>query len=213
MVWSGCKRKKLFGVATLLAPHVQLEGYTEHLQARVLSTIIQCKGLKLAVLNVYAPIEDSKQAAKTAFYSALDKAKKKLDEHPRHKVITLGDFNSTISSRSRESGAWDDVLGHNNANQIDTNDNGEKMLTWCLKHRMKILNSMFRSKRIHRGTWRNPKTGRWKRLDYICTSGWLAKFASSCRVLLDHQFCFKLTTGSSFWTSSSLKQNKRSSTT
>ena len=24
MVWTGCKRKKLFGVATLLAPHVQL---------------------------------------------------------------------------------------------------------------------------------------------------------------------------------------------
>ena len=141
--------------------------------------------------SVYAPIEDSKQAAKTAFYSALDKAKKKLDDHPRHKVITLGDFNYAISSRSRDSGAWDNALGHNNANQIETNDNGEKMLTWCLKHRMKILNIMFRSKRIHRGTWRNPKTGRWKRLDYICTSGWLAKFASSCRVFIGPSVLFQ----------------------
>ena len=191
MVWTGCKRKKLHGVATLLAPHVQLESYTEHLPARILSTIIQCKGLKLAVLNVYSPTEDSKQAAKTAFYSALDKAKKKLDEHPRHKMIVLGDFNSTISSSSKDSGAWDDVLGHNNADKIDTNDNGDKMLAWCLKHQMKILNSMFRSKRIHRGTWKNPRTGRWKRIDYICTSGWLAKFAKSCRVFIGPSVLFQ----------------------
>ena len=191
MVWTGCKRKKLHGVATLLAPHVQLESYTEHLPARILSTIIQCKGLKLAVLNVYSPTEDSKQAAKKAFYSALDKAEKKLDEHPRHKMIVLGDFNSTISSSSKDSGAWDDVLGHNNADKIDTNDNGDKMLAWCLKHQMKILNSMFRSKRIHRGTWKNPRTGRWKRIDYICTSGWLAKFAKSCRVFIGPSVLFQ----------------------
>ena len=194
MVWTGCKRKKLFGVATLLAPHVQLENHTEHLPARILSTIINCKGLKLAVLNVYSPTEDGKPSAKTAFYSALDKAKKKLDEHPRHKVITLGDFNATISASSKDSGAWDDVLGHNNADrngELETNENGDKMLAWCLKHQMKILNSMFRSKRIHRGTWKNPRTGLWKRIDYICTSEWLAKFAKSCRVFIGPSVLFQ----------------------
>ena len=190
MVWSGCKRKKLFGVAILLAPHVQLESHSEHLPARILSCVVQCKGLKLAVLNVYAPTDEASPTTKTAFYSALGKAKLKLDEQPRHKVITLGDFNATISSSSKDSGAWDHVLGHNNADRIENTDNGDRMLAWCLKHKMKILNTMFRSKRIHRGTWKNPKTGRWKRIDYICTSGWLAKFAKSCRVFIGPSVLF-----------------------
>ena len=63
-----------------------------------------------------------------------------------------------------------------------TTNNGERMLQWCLQHKMKIINTMFRSKRIHRETWRNPITGKWKRLDYICTTKWVSKFIKSCRV-------------------------------
>ena len=46
---------------------------------------------------------------------------------------------------------------------------------------MKIVNSIYRTKRIHRGTWYNQVIGRWKRLDYICTTGWVLKFVRSCR--------------------------------
>ena len=47
---------------------------------------------------------------------------------------------------------------------------------------MKIINSIYRTKRIHRGTWRHPFTGKWKRIDYICTTSWVAKLIKSCRV-------------------------------
>ena len=49
---------------------------------------------------------------------------------------------------------------------------------------MKIVNSIFRTKRIHRETWRNSITGKWKRVDYICTTGWILKFVRSCRVYI-----------------------------
>jgi len=68
--------------------------------------------------------------------------------------------------------------------KVETNNNGEKFLAWCSKAKMKIVNSMFRTKRIHRGTWLNPATGKWKRLDYICTSGWVLKFVQSCRAYI-----------------------------
>ena len=92
LVWSGLKRKKMFGVAILMAPHVRMINYTEHLRGRIISSTIYCKGLKLHILNVYSPTNDAKVTAKAKFYSPLNKAKNSLDEHPSHKVITLGDL-------------------------------------------------------------------------------------------------------------------------
>ena len=40
LVWSGHKRKREHGVATLLAPHVKLVEFEEHLSARIISTKI-----------------------------------------------------------------------------------------------------------------------------------------------------------------------------
>ena len=41
----------------------------------------------------------------TQFNSAIRKAKNELDENPKYKLITLGDFNATLSSQSKASGA------------------------------------------------------------------------------------------------------------
>ena len=114
----------------------------------------------------------------------MGKAKKELDANPSYKVATLGDFNAKISSTSKECGAWDLILGNNNSDRVETTNNGERFLKWCLEHKMKMVNSFFRSKRIHRGTWRNPKTERWKRIDYICTTEWMLKFVRKCRVYI-----------------------------
>ena len=90
-----------------------------------------------------------------------------MESKPKFKMIVLGDFNATISADSKDSGAWHDVLGHNNSDRVETNDNGERFLTWCLKNKIKIENTHFRSKRINRATWRHAATGKWKRVDYI----------------------------------------------
>ena len=184
MVWSGHKRKREHGVAILMAPHVKMEEYHEHLAARIISATINVKGMRLTILNSYAPTESTKSdAMKATFYNSLNnKAKMLLEKNPRYKLISLGDFNATISSKSKESGVWDDILGHNNPDKIETNGNGERLLKWCLKHKLKIMNSIFRTKRIHRETWRHAATGSWKRIDYICTTEWVSKFVRSCRV-------------------------------
>ena len=49
--WSGYDVKKFHGVAILLAPSVELEGYKEHLKGRILSAIVVIKGLKKCAGN------------------------------------------------------------------------------------------------------------------------------------------------------------------
>ena len=184
LIWSGHKRKARHGVALLLAPHVKIEDFKEYQPARVLTAMIEVKGMRLCILNAYSSTNCSEsESAKIAFYSALSKAKVESDRRPRFKQIALGDFNATIASSSKEEHTWNSILGSNNSDRVETNGNGERMLNWCLQHQMKIMNTIFyRTKRIHRGTWRHPLTGRWKRIDYICATPWVAKFIKSCRV-------------------------------
>ena len=68
LVWSGLKRKKMFGVAILMAPHVRMINYTEHIRGRIISSTIYCKGLKLHILNVHSPTNDAKVTTKAMFY-------------------------------------------------------------------------------------------------------------------------------------------------
>ena len=161
LIWTGHKRKRHHGVAILLAPHVTLEEHNVYLDARIIAAKVKVGNMRLALLNAYAPTEaNGSETAKLSFYKALSKAKSALGKTPKFKLVTLGDFNATISSQSKTSGDWDSVLGHNNSDRVVTNDNGERFLTWCYQNQMRIVNSMFRTKRIHRATWQHAATGK-----------------------------------------------------
>ena len=62
---------------------------------------------------------------------------------------------------------------------------------WCLKNKTKLVNTMFRSKRIHGETWFNQITKKWKRIDYIGTCKWILRFVRSCRVFIGPSVLFK----------------------
>ena len=93
--------------------------------------------MRLAILNVYSPTNTAADTAKSTFQSSLNKAKKELDKKPKYKSATIGGFNATISSQSKESGAWEPILGHSDSDRIEPNDNGERILAWCLQNNMK----------------------------------------------------------------------------
>ena len=180
-VWSGFKRKLEAGVAFILAPHVKLIGSHFHYNARILSVRVIIHGLCLSLTCCYAPTDTSSESSKTIFYRELRKANEEMLKFNRFKSIFLGDFNATIGMDSKNSGAWDNVLGSNNSSVNKTNENGETFLKFCSERKYRIINSIFRTKRNHRGTWRHPPTGIVKRLDYILTRNYISKFISSCR--------------------------------
>ena len=77
-------------------------------------------------------------------------------------------------------GDWDNILVSNNSSHVKTNTNGELFLKYCSEKKLKIINTFFRSKRIHRGTWVHQPTGLVKRLDYIVTRKFISRLITSC---------------------------------
>ena len=181
-IWSGLKQKAEQGVAFILAPHVQLIDEPHiHLDARIITVRVIVYGLCLALTCANEPTNEASESSKEIFYRHLRKASTELLEFKRFKSVFLGDFNATVGMNSKLSGAWDNILGHNNSSLVDTNENGEQFLKFCSTYKLKILNSIFRTKRIHRGTWLHRPTGKVKRLDYITTRSYVSKFVTSCR--------------------------------
>lgn len=168
-------------MAFILAPHVKFVDSHVHYDARILSVIVIFYGLCLTLTCSYAPTDCSSESSKSLFYSKLRKANADMLKYNRFKSINLGDFNATVGMDSKRSGAWDDILGFNNSSIVSTNTNGESFLKFCSENKLKIINSIFRTKRIHRGTWIHKPTGLVKRLDYITTRKYVSRFITSCR--------------------------------
>jgi len=54
----------------------------------------------------------------------INKAKEELDKKLSHKLVALGEFNLTIWLKSNSTNeSWDPILGSNNSDKIQTNDN------------------------------------------------------------------------------------------
>lgn len=69
-----------------MAPHLKLDAYKEHLAARIISSKLSVKNLRLLMINVYATTDATEsESTKNAFYTALNKAKEELDHNPSYK--------------------------------------------------------------------------------------------------------------------------------
>ena len=123
MEWPQAKEGIYYGVGILMASHLKLDAYKEHLAARIISSKLSVKNLRLFMINVYATTDATEsESTKNAFYTALNKAKEELHHNPSYKWIALGYFNASISIKSKISGSWDSILCHNNIkiNKIET---------------------------------------------------------------------------------------------
>ena len=77
---------------------------------------------------------------------------------------------------SKDSGAWDDILGFNNSSINNTNANGESVLKFCSEKKFQIINTIFQTKRVHRWTCLHKPTRKVKPLYYITTTSYISNF-------------------------------------
>ena len=71
---TGYKSKAQAGVAFLIAPHVNLVETMFQMSGRIISICAVAKGLRLSLINGFAPHNELTETSKTLFYRELRKA-------------------------------------------------------------------------------------------------------------------------------------------
>jgi len=97
-------------------------------------------------MQVYAPTETAEDSEKDEFYSQLQDS---LDEIPSYDIkLLIGDFNAQIDSDRR----GQNVAVGPHGTVKETTKNGERLTSLCVNNGLKIGNTFFQHKDIHKKT-------------------------------------------------------------
>ena len=80
-------------------------------------------------------------------------------------VMVLGDFNARIGKRDCEDDVWSEVRGLHGMGTC--NEAGEQLLELCAVNNLTIINTWFKKKPTHLGTWVHPATKRTHMIDFV----------------------------------------------
>lgn len=124
----------------------------------------------LTLLAVYAP-EEGKIEETNAFYETLQDQIDKINKNDY--VIVAGDYNARVGKLPING-----ILGTNG--EITINNNGNKLKEFASLNELKITNTFFRHKEIHKITW--SSRGYSSIIDYILTNKKLSPLVNDTRV-------------------------------
>ena len=108
----------------------------------------------LSLMSVYAPTAKAPPGIKAKFVADFQRT---LDALPVGDVVLLlGDFNAHVGKRSSEDDVWREVRGLHGLGTC--NEAGEQLLELCAINNLTIMNTWFKKKPVHLGTWVHPAT-------------------------------------------------------
>lgn len=151
--------------------------------ARLMAVDLVLAGVQMRAISFYAPTNPTALSTKKKFYRDLKKLFVTFGKDQQ--VLLQGDGNATFSLGSRNSyfdGAIDRVYDDGDT----ANENGELFLDFCREVNLSIMNSWFIQPDQRRWTWYSNDQRTRKVIDYSCTSTWLRRFATNCRVHTSH---------------------------
>ena len=152
------------GVGFVLSPECHLHDVVNVVPGRILQIRLTIQGTRLCALSVYAPTEEYSASAKNSFYDAIQQAVTQAREKfPSWRVIVGGDLNATVGLDCERS----QYIGDNHGSEYLTNDNGKRLCQLAQSLELFALNTLYRSKTIHRKTWISNSGKCEKRLDYF----------------------------------------------
>lgn len=162
LIFSGVPKHKraAMGVACLIhakaAEQVyNWKGWTE----RILSVELRNKNKDIkTVIIVYGPNEDDTAENKNKFWEDLTT----ITEGAKGKIFILGDFNSRVGKKDI---TYNTILGKHGENI--RNNNGVRMLDFCILHNLIVSNTFFEHKNIHKYTREVKSRNEKSIIDYI----------------------------------------------
>jgi hypothetical protein len=131
---------------------------------------------KLVVTVAYAPTEMADTDDKDEFYKTL--RNHTSDNVKRHDVhLVIGDFNARLGKDSHEEAPR--VVGPHLLHDV-TNNNGERLLSYCLESNLRHAQSRFPHPKSRLWTWTHP-AGSHAQLDHILISSKWTNSLRNCR--------------------------------
>lgn len=156
------------GVALIFGP--KLSPFIQQVQPvneRLISCTIRIEKQNFNILQVYAPQQGHTQNEKDEFMEMLELH---LEERAEGINILLGDFNARVG---RERSGIEEILGP--FGEETKNTEGENLIDFCVRNRLKIMNGFFKHQDTHKYTryrW-NQNSGFFDQksiIDYIIVS-------------------------------------------
>jgi endonuclease/exonuclease/phosphatase family metal-dependent hydrolase len=95
------------------------------------------------------------------FYKALQSSIDKTNKGDI--ILIMGDFNARVGLEQASSAQ--SVVGKHTVDK--QNQNGRRLVDFCLFNEFVITNTFFPHKSVHQTTWMHPKTKQWHMLDYV----------------------------------------------
>ena len=147
----------------------KIQDYT-WISDRIIATRIKVLNRNFTIVGVYAPVEGKEQDTEE-FYRELQQTMDKI--HKTENIILAGDFNGRIGNHPIL-----ECIG-TYGEQV-TNHNGAALRDFCAFNKLKITNSFYRHKDIHKYTW--EARGTKSVIDYIIINDRLKSNIEDTRV-------------------------------
>ena len=159
ILYSGHKDKHQSGVAIIISREkIKTLSEWDPISDRLIRARFNSKYCKLTILLCYAPTNEADDEVKDDFYEQLQTAISKvpLDDM----LLLLGDMNVKVDNTGCER-----VMGKHGCGT--RNDNGERLVDFCLNNNCTIGGTIFLHKNIHKLTWKSPDGRTTNQIDHV----------------------------------------------
>lgn len=135
---------------------------------------------RIAVLNIELPVKNAEKWSIIQAYSPTESNKKddirKIEkfyedlhltiENSHKNIIVMGDFNGQIGKRNNFGEEY--TIGLYGSGK--RTNNGERLVTFALQHKLSILNSFFKKKKNKKWTWTSPNGIHKNEIDFVMSN-------------------------------------------
>ena len=163
------------GVALLLTNNIYETCDFNFISERLLEVNVQFENKNVKIIVAYGPNEDAAKEEKDNFYqqfqTIIDSTKPKQD------TLILGDLNARVGNKYKN---YFGAIGKEG--ESITTPNGEMLLDFCIRNNLKIANTFFCHKNIHKWTRVQEDKNEKSIIDYIIVSSNLFYNTNDVRV-------------------------------
>lgn len=154
------------GVALLLTNDIYETCDYNYVNERLLEVNTEFKHRSIKIIIGYGPNEDASKEDREEFYEQLqiiiDSTK------PKQEILILGDLNAKVGNKKD---SYFGVIGKEG--ESVESPNGELLLDLCIRNNLKIANTFFKHKDIHKWTRVSETRNEKSIIDYIIVSNYL----------------------------------------